>query len=80
MNDWYYPSDREHQAESEVAYYKWYAPQLEARVRVLQARVDELETQLFIAHAEPTLPVVDAMELEAVPTIRQIKLRNKSNE
>ena len=64
MNDWYYPSDREHQAESEVAYYKWYAPQLEARVRVLQARVDELETQLFIAKAEP---VFDAMGLEPCP-------------
>ena len=37
-----------------------------------QARIDELETQLFITQAEPALPLFEVMHLEPVPPFPSI--------
>ena len=45
----------------------------QATIDVLQARIDELEAQLFIAKANDALPLFDAMGLEPLPAFPSIR-------
>ena len=58
-------------AESDAAYYAWYAAGLQRRIEALQERIDELETQLFIKQAD-ALPLFEVMHLEPVPEFPSI--------
>lgn len=52
-----------------------------ATVDALQARIDELEAQLFIATTEPALPLFEAMgfgPMPAFPSIRTNQIESKS--
>ena len=50
------------------------AAEAQATADALQARIDELETQLFIATAEPALSLFEQLGLAALPAFPSVRI------
>ena len=56
-----------------IAGYKARNVAMQSAIDALQARIDELEAQLFISQADAALPLYEVMQLEPVPPFPSIR-------